>query len=470
MASYIGRSRGFGQRFNLPGPSPFAELCLGPASDGYERSFVNVSLITKDVMAFGTNDIVIDDPVFQYVVSQAYSAFKISPIVPVHLNDIFGKELDIMSSSPGLPWIRAGYKTKRDVASDSAASNSIRWFWHRIKEGEDVRPPDCAAFLRSHLVESGNVKVRAVWGYPATITFMEACFALPLIERYKLGETPIAYGYDMATGGARRLWRELAPYSNFLCLDFKSFDKTVSRQLIKIAFDILLQNIDFSRYQDRGTPDVRRLLRAWFYIRRYFLDTTIRLCTGKRFKKKAGVASGSFFTQLVDSIVNWIIIMYGYVKAHGTKPDFLKVFGDDSVLASKTPLRLPLLSGVIGTTGMMINDKKYVSTRSRDEVEFLGFNIAGGFPRRDYLKWRALLYHPEYPDDSFDEFASRAVGLAYANAGMCSRFHLECRNIVQAIPFDLSLSKSMRRFLNNVGVHTLSIHIPDIAEFLNRLS
>lgn len=49
---------------------------------------------------------------------------------------------------------------------------------------------------------------------------------------------------------------------NYLSSDFKNFDKTVPAWLIKIAFDILLVNIDFSKYHGYGTPKPKNLLRA----------------------------------------------------------------------------------------------------------------------------------------------------------------------------------------------------------------
>ena len=158
-----------------------------------------------------------------------------------------------------------GFSTKREVLDDDEAFQSIRSFWHNIKYGDRKHhPPDCAAFLRAHLAEEGGEKVRAVWGYPATIGFQEACFALPLIEAYSAGGFPIAYGYETARGGHLRLLNRFGSHGHFMSSDFKSFDKTIPVWLIHIAFLILSRNIDFTRYKDYGVPDTDALYTAWY--------------------------------------------------------------------------------------------------------------------------------------------------------------------------------------------------------------
>lgn len=123
----------------------------------------------------------------------------------IHLNDVFRKDLSIWTSSPGLPWTQIGYKKKGDIQKDPDAINRVRWFWHRVKGGQKMQLPDCCAFVRAQVVKRGETKARAVWGYPASVTFGEAVFALPLIEEYKRRASPIAYGYETGSGGCRKL-------------------------------------------------------------------------------------------------------------------------------------------------------------------------------------------------------------------------------------------------------------------------
>lgn len=45
----------------------------------------------------------------------------------------------------------------------------------------------------------------------------------------------------------------------------------------------------------------------WDIIVDYIIHTPIRFADGERHVKHSGVASGSYFTQLIDSIVNYIV-------------------------------------------------------------------------------------------------------------------------------------------------------------------
>nr|UUV42368.1 MAG: putative RNA dependent RNA polymerase [Ilomantsi partiti-like virus 2]UUV42369.1 MAG: putative RNA dependent RNA polymerase [Ilomantsi partiti-like virus 2]UUV42370.1 MAG: putative RNA dependent RNA polymerase [Ilomantsi partiti-like virus 2] len=448
---YVNRSRGFGMRPNNPEPSPYAQALFGEeGAQSARRSELRFKLIKNDMLKMGSNSTVIKDEMFGYVVRAAWDKFKVNPVTPIHLNDIFGMDLDIRKSSPGLPW-QPEYATRGEVMDCPSARNRIRWFWHRIKAGEQLTPDDCKVLYRAH-IQHDEPKIRAVYGYPTAITLMEACFALPLINEYKLGKTPIAYGFDMAIGGAWKLRSRINKYQHFGCVDFSSFDKTVSAQLIKIAFSILEQNIDIRRYQGRGIPDANRLYRAWDYLIKYFLETPLRLCNGERWKKKAGVPSGSYFTQLIDSVVNWILINYAYLKRYGKLADECHVFGDDSVISSHTPFKLEELSELLELTGMTVNVEKSIYTSCVDEVEFLGFKIEGGFPCRRLDRWMEALYHPEWPDQDWDMFASRALGLFYANCGVEREFAQICRNIVGMRSFTVHLPRDTERMLRHLGV------------------
>lgn len=194
MARYIGKLSGFSQRHFSHTASRFRHYLADFETKGLRRSVVTIDSIRDDVSKFGSfkDPGRPDDPVFDRVVSDAARIWRIKDRVhPIHLNDIKDYDLKTAGSSPGLPWKELGFRTKRDVMQDPEAFNSIRTFWHRVKYGDQkVSPPDCAAYLRSHLVADDMDKVRAVWGYPATIGLQEACFALPLIAAYKRGTYP----------------------------------------------------------------------------------------------------------------------------------------------------------------------------------------------------------------------------------------------------------------------------------------
>ncbi|QBP37031.1 putative RdRP [Lampyris noctiluca partitivirus-like virus 1] len=368
--------------------------------------------------------------------------------------------MDNWGSSPGLPWRQLGFKTKRQVADDPYAFQSIRRFWHLVKEGNKVSLPDCAAFVRPHLVERGEKKVRAVWGYPCTVSFQEACFALPLIEAYKKVNTPFAYGYETARGGCRRIFLRFVKHKHFLSNDYKSFDKTIPPWLTRIAFDILLSNLDLTEYQDRGIPDSEKLYRAWKKLVKYFIETPIRLCNGERYRKKKGIASGSYFTQLIGSIANYIATKYCILSQNIQVKDML-VLGDDSLVATDRAVSLDQLVSDAKRFGLIINDSKTQRVNNVRDVKFLGYTINDGGPSRPRKELCAALAHPERPDQDFNEFATRTLGLMIANFGHDVDFHCLCFQILQS-PFKLSYNPSFVRYLRVLGIEELPKAPPDL--------
>lgn len=336
-------------------------------------------------------------------------------------------------------------RTKKEVASDPEAFRSIRKLWDLIKEGKQISLPDCAAFVRPHLVERGEKKVRAVWGYPCSVSFQEACFALPLINGYKENKSPMAYGFETAKGGCRKLFMKFVKGNNFISSDYKRFDKTIPAWLIRVAFDILAANIDWTEYQGSGIPDADKLYRAWKKIITYFINTPIRMCNGERYRKAKGVASGSYFTQMIDSIVNYIVTQY-CIRSQGIKILHHIVLGDDSLVSTDLRVNINQLVSLADKFGMLINSEKTQQSNSIQDIKFLGYYINTGGPSRPVKELCAALLHPERPDRDFNDFATRSLGLLIANFGHNKDFDSCCRSIL-AVPHQVRYSPSMSRML-----------------------
>lgn len=64
--------------------------------------------------------------------------------------------------------------------------------------------------------------------------------------------------------------------------------------------------------------------------------------------------------------------------------------------------------------------------------------------------WASLL-HPERPDLTYSDFASRALGLCLANFGMDFEFYSVCRAIC-SVHFKVSYTPSMVRYLKILGI------------------
>lgn len=322
--------------FGLPNPAddlPFAVALLGTGSDLPTRLQPTLNL-PEMLDSSNSPSIRTLDAYLKWAISEAFKVFELPErVVPIHLNDIFYMDLEIRGSSPGIPWQRPKYKTKGDVMDCNEARKSIRWYWYKVKKGESVNPLYTRVSYRAQSMNGNTPKIRAVCEYPATMTFGEAQFALPLIEAYKKGTTPMASGYDMRNCGDLKLGHELMKFDHYCSIDCQKFNKTVSNQLIHYAFIILTQNIDFKCYQGHGVPDIRKLSRAWVYIIDYFKHTPVRL-PNDRCQKIAGIPSDSYFTQLIGSIVNYICLTYAVLKLTGRMPRYIRVNGDDAVIAT----------------------------------------------------------------------------------------------------------------------------------------
>lgn len=226
----------------------------------------------------------------------------------------------------------------------------------QIRRG-DKAPNPCVAYKRT---QKGN-KTRLVWGYPLEMTIMESRFARPLIDRFKAMDTPMAFGMTKICLGAK-LHRYIVdqPGEKF-CFDYSKYDSTLSASMIKGAFRIMASWF-------RG-EDLEAL--GWDTIKWYFIKTPIVMPDGHLYTgKNHGVPSGSYFTQLVDSIVN-VAITYALAHRFNFYVDerSIYVMGDDSCFRANTQAQLRKWAQYLSKLGVVLHDDdKTVVGR----VHFLG--------------------------------------------------------------------------------------------------
>lgn len=228
-------------------------------------------------------------------------------------------------------------------------------------------------FMHSHFVNDDETKLKIAWNYPPTVTFGEAVFAVPLIEAYQKYPTPIAYGYETVNNGMSKIIRE-AHGKYFYALDFKSFDETVPTWLIRIVFDILIFSTNFGKYRNAGVPDARRMHAMFNTIIDYFINTKIQLYSGKLFLKRGGIASGRYFTQLIQSIINCILIFWINFNILGKSPEYIKVLGNVSIFSTDSFLKLHEAQDLLKLVGMRLNLEKSACSTNIHDLTFSGFS------------------------------------------------------------------------------------------------
>ncbi|XP_074604223.1 uncharacterized protein LOC141857631 [Brevipalpus obovatus] len=391
----------------------------------------------NDILDYGNTVHMPNKPFLSYAIFLASEAFRLPVKVPmIKLEDVFTRtDLHIWKSSPGLPWKEEGYMNKGEIRRNPAAVNKVLDFWKDILDRKVREPDDTMVVNKRHITKRGTHKIRAIMCYPATMTFGEVVFYTPLTEKYVKGGSPIAFGYETLCGGAMRIFREcFADW--YTASDFKAFDKSVPVFLLQAAFNILKSNINFDAYENSNEiPDSQKMEFMFDYIRDYFIHTPFRLFDGYRYKKHGGIASGSGFTQLIGSIVNYILIQWASLEQQGV-PSYIKVFGDDSICGYSYQFHIMEADKLFESIRMHLHQQKSRVTRNISELSFLGFQINYGYPKKEFDKWMASLLYPETNDKEWKTVASRALSLLYCCCGFDLEFDEICRKIIAKEKFE----------------------------------
>lgn len=276
---------------------------------------------------------IVHDEHLTHGVSLAYACFarpKNEPLLDIlpFTPETISKVTSNPSGSPGV----TNYGCTKAESMTRALERGLQTL------GGEKAPEPCLAFKRTQFDD----KTRLVWGYPYSMTAIEGLVAYPLIQRFKGGCTPMAFAIPSGALGTKL---RVASY-HFewaYSLDMSSFDATISAELINIGFKILRTWYDTKQVEPISGKSVGEIFGL---VQKYFVTTPIVmpdlfLYTGKRH----GVPSGSFFTQMIDSIVNVII---GGTISHAFKlnvsKDAIFVLGDDLLMWSNRRVDLDVLS------------------------------------------------------------------------------------------------------------------------------
>lgn len=277
------------------------------------------------------------------------------------------------------------------------------------------RPEPCVALTRTQ--KKG--KTRLVWGYPMSMTLLEGSFAKPLLSNFKGGGTPMAFAMTSKNLGSQILSAQ-NHRKYWYSLDMSQYDASIQKEVIQACFSIIRTWFNLSDEYAFGLTN-SQVLRI---IENYFIHTEIVMPAGRDSKaegvlykgKNKGVPSGSYFTQLVDSIAN-IIMLGTFCSKFGfeVNSDEVKVLGDDLLFFTDTHIDIGKVAEYGAKTfGMCINASKSEHGRGTEPVPFLGRTWSMGLPLRDTeVALKKMLYPENYRKytDSFKE--GRLVVLSY---------------------------------------------------------
>lgn len=248
---------------------------------------------------------------------------------------------------------------------------------YQILKGEKW-PNPCVAYARTGFDDT----TRLIWGYPFEMTILEGRFAQPLIQKFIQRSSPMAYGlykFELGTLIQHRVVNQGIPH----CLDYSKFDSTIPKELIVIAFKILSSWFTAEDMQEWG----------WDKVVQYFINTPIVMPDGHIYKGKVhGVPSGSYFTNLVDSVVNSLLLFAG-LKELGIDLYWRNLFvmGDDSIFPLHKVLPLEELQKVLTQYNIRLNiDKSIVGT-----AHFVGATWVKAQPRQAVRDLATKAVNPE---------------------------------------------------------------------------
>jgi len=323
--------------------------------------------------------------------NEAYKVFGAKGLTPKPLN-----EVKIEPSSPGASWRlygRTGKRTDLDVYVEGLARAQTIMDKAKRRKQPFCELPPCLAYLRTQLAPRNSPKVRLVWGFPFEINLIEGAFADAYQEALLCRNAPVLPRTNrwvaMAIDHVKQSGTPVG-------LDWSRFDATVPRFLIRFAFGIIRKAFG-TEYS--GVFDM---------IEHYFIHTPIVMPDGRTFIKHTGIPSGSRFTALVGSIVNWVLIK-AMTKGKARQ---LHTVGDDSLFAldlSEDEIRRQMVEWeqFASALGMVINSKK---SEVGANVKFLGRRQHYGSTRRDP---GTLLLHFMLPERLEADMEERLVGLLW---------------------------------------------------------
>jgi hypothetical protein len=301
----------------------------------------------------------------------------IMPLTPQTVVDVTSNP----SGSPGLTW----YGVSKREAQTRALERGLQ----TIKL--EKQPEPCLAFTRT----SKGDRTRLIWGYPYSMTVIEGCVAKPLLEMFKGRSTPMAFAMSTCALGTKLVvasYHKRYAYS----IDMSQFDATISASLIHKAFCILRTWFNM----DEVEPVSGRTVKQFFdLIEKYFIHTTIVMPDGHIYiGKDHGVPSGSYFTQMIDSLVNTIIAgsLSSRFKLHVSRRE-LFVLGDDLLLWSNRLMSLDTMADYAKSNFHVImhGSEKSLISKYDEPVHYLGRIWSNGLPSLDVQEIVEKMVYPE---------------------------------------------------------------------------
>ncbi|AGY36136.1 RNA-dependent RNA polymerase [Dill cryptic virus 1] len=333
-------------------------------------------------------------------------------------------------------WTRRWHHVIKDGFKDDTGLKTTGYFYNRF-----IFP--MLLHTKTAIVKHNDPnKMRTIWGASKPWIIAETMLYWEYIAWIKLhpSVTPMLWGYETFTGGWFRLNNQLfcgMIKHSFLTLDWSRFDKRAYFPLLR---RILYQVRTFLTFDEGYVPThaapyhpqwdhekALRLERLWLWTLENLFEAPIILPDGRMYRRHfAGIPSGLFITQLLDSWYNYTMLAT-ILSSLGFNPKqcIIKVQGDDSIIRLTVLIphenhlkfmeRLTELATYYFNA--IVNVKKSEVANTLNGREVLSYRNHNGFPHRDEINMLAQFYHTKARDPTPEITMAQAIGFAYASCG-----------------------------------------------------
>jgi len=289
-------------------------------------------------------------------------------------------------------------------------------------------------------------KMRTIWGASKPWIIADTMFYWEYLAwvKHNPGTTPMLWGFETFTGGWFRLNQILfcgLIRRSFITLDWSRFDKRAYFPLLRKIMYTVKSFLTFNEgyvpthaaptHPQWNQDKTERLERLWLWTLENLFEAPIILPDGRMYRRHfAGIPSGLFITQLLDSWYNYTMLAT-ILHALGFNPRLciIKVQGDDSVI--RLNVLVPenqhhhLMDKIVELAtyyfNSIVNVKKSEIRNRLNGCEVLSYRNHNGLPHRDEITMLAQFYHTKARDPTPEITMAQAIGFAYASCANHNR-------------------------------------------------
>ena len=311
--------------------------------------------------------------------------------------------------------------------------------------------PPATAYCRT----AEENKTRLVFAQSLATIILESQFARPLIQHFLEHKNAMTIGMWNQQLGDKLSATMTKRY--VYTFDYSKYDMTICRQFILKAFQILGS---WFRPEDREALNWDKMVNQFIYGGLILPDGKVY------YGKDHGVGSGSYFTQLIDSVVNIAIIMAASHKfGLHLNANAVFVLGDDSIFCSFTWLNpIEISNWVEKQYGIIIHPKKseIIDTNVCRVFHFLGKYWYLGVPHRPEEELYSRMISPERfrrlsfkDEESARESCQQLETVVKAYCADCD----EGMKLASVLHIDVFKKMSKTKLLNSKG------NLPGLTQF-----